>query len=485
MTNYKNNFFTQTPSIKNDILSEYSLELLGLFVKQVQEHLGRDNISSISHIMEIASKEVDNGQELFESLRSKVDEGDISQGSFPYYNNNYTLLSCIHDEMTLGSPFGISSLYGLLEYDFYDDVFSSGYSFIWRSVGITNEEVKKTVVKDFVEHLVQDIEVDDDSFDKVILDRLINGIMASEEDSDHSESDPHFLKKGEGFKRRTLIELMDKSACFQEHVGFFDIPDNYVLFTWIAPLCHKAYMDGMDSSDIMSGVMPIIEELANIYQIKESRERKEFCRRCLAHIAMGFSGLMKEIGFTKSDLSTLDFNESLKASCGLIVNSPLLFRSQSDADIVSTLYNDLALLEDLGISIDTDFIMELEASKSIGASLLNPYSTLYPASLLEATRNPLWDELVDINICYSSEPLPIEIIAAVLRREEHVRKKVPMKEYFTRDEQEFILKDLIKHNKLNKQVIDQIKAPGDLLMKYRKDLPSKLRKYSLEIDLGL
>lgn len=469
MKNNNENYFSDI-GVRNEELSEFSLKRIGKLSNAIRkQHEGAaGTLTSI-----------------IDQIGSNLDLDDI-EDIFSRNGTDYTLLTCLNNDNIRWFP-EILSFY---QDSIVSDISRSGMSSIWRSVGVSDEGYKKKLVIRLLKAIMDDaLPFYATEYNTYVPHHNTSIVIIRE--SQHIFGENSLLAQS-SLQDFLLNSETDRATGGCRYVNEIDQeyrPD--ILFTWVMPLCHWAYLNGKPEKEIMKGAGEIIEGLARGYRIEDPEHLALFHRRCLAHIAMGFRGLMREIGFKKEDLKTLsviDNDAFMMRDMRYVRLSPMSELSLGDQ--LSTVYHDLELLNEFDIEVDIDLLMDIEANKIIKSeSVLGPAADLKPEYLNQAIKHPLWMQIEDIMLSNScSKALPIDIQAAVFLRKasgKHFTISPEPKGPWNRAEQKHLLEKLADSNHLSMEMIEIIKPDGDILMKYKDKLPKEASRYAISQDLGI
>lgn len=477
MSNHPTDYFSGPLSIKNSMLNAHALDDMADFLSILKSrYKDASDIGSITKILHKTKSDYPDGLYIFEEIQEEMSEN---------WSPSWNTMCCILDEMSEDSGLRFMDFIHMLKLKAYQmDVMSSGFAGIWRSIGITDPKRKKIAVDNLVSTVSRDIHLHDGVGNKTpvltLKSRGIKSILCSDTHITHPESDPDFLSMDDGFKVKVFHDVMD---ILDKSNDASDLGRSSILFSWIMPLCHRAYLQGTPASEVIQTILPIVDAFSDRVEFRSQVDKDIFCRRCFAHIAMGFPELMKEINLQKSDLIQIEMNEGIKLKYPNILESPLVSSVHNKIDVVATIYNDIASLQESGITVDIDFIMDIEATRQKASDILPAYSELDKTSLLRAIKHPEWDNIRVLRASYSSKGLPIEVVSAILKRELITYPDVRGK--YSTEDQDFILKDLAKHNKVTREVIEKVNISTDILIRNRSLLPKNIKKYAFETDLGM
>lgn len=456
---------------------------------KIEEHFSAI-VTSPDALTEFSAKRTG---EILETLHSSITNPQVT--FMPLSEHKYILSSHGLDYTLLallpnGTEFFNEALKNV-SHSIDEDISRNGYACIWRSVGIKDERLKRRVVSEFIEALDKWLP---DLFSKQSQGKYIHGdlifeIMTRNRHATVERSSP-------------LCEFIDKNLLFDNlrdrvNVGYryaAEIGEEYrplAVFLWLAPLCHRAYIDGHQASDIVKGAGEIIDGLAQAIGIRDRKFHEIYKRRCLAHIAMGFVGLMKEIGFNREDiryLSADDHENVMFRDMEHLRTPPIL--ELSIADQVSMAYHDGCSLREVGITIDIDQLMDIEMNKAIyGGALLAATADYDPSVMIQAIHHPLWNEIRHLMLSTDHDKkMPLEVQAAVLKRESQgpAFSTVPaINGPWDRAEKQSLIGLLYESDALTMQVIKRIKPDSDIIRKYRDRMPKEAMRYAISDDMGL
>lgn len=431
-------------------------------------------------------------------LKTRETEGDSAIMDIMHQNNlDYTLMACINSEVAHIDRKKAHEMNAIIIEYFYDSVLSDisrcGISLIWRSIGMRDEEVKKKAVRE----LIADIDLVNNPPDHLSeLSFTIYGTTISIVDGKNIQEieSPYFPYADTRFLLDEREDRRAMSSRIVEIAGKEDYHD--ILFTWLMPLCHRAYIDNHKPSKIVERASEIIEGLADGYGILDEKSRGIFKRRCLAHIAIGFDGLMREIKMTREDVIPLSdhvIDKLPSNAMDFIKRSPAAFIS--DGDYESTALNDKESLAGKGIFMGIDeYMAEEENGLFHDISLLGIHAKHDPSLLYEAIRHPKWMTVpsiilkkTDMVVSHSSDTaFDIDIEIAILRREGMglTTHPLPIRQR-SRDEQEQIVSTLSEEGLFTVAVYNMTRPESDILMKYKDKIPHSLRRTAFESDLGI
>lgn len=155
----------------------------------------------------------------------------------------------------------------------------------------------------------------------------------------------------------------DRAAQFKEVVLPYCADSNEALFRYVIPLCHVTYLSGCSGSTVIKAAEPLVQAIAEWKQVPEKNGMQErFVRRCLAHIAMGFEDLMREVGIGRDDIIPIREESDLWVADNQIASSPLEYAIKQDS--ASTLAKNCQLLRDHGVEVGINELMEIEKRRN-------------------------------------------------------------------------------------------------------------------------
>lgn len=471
MTRDKDEFFSKTGVQKSE-LSDLSIERMSKIRSALLSYLPNGSDSGVL-------------TDIQRAIEAELDFNDIEE-VFDANFSDYTLMACLADD---GAAWTSDIIYSRMEV-LERDIERNGIASIWRSIGIIDENQKKKVVSGLVEKVVWDLINSMASYHEPELS--FNLVLAILNDNDWKMVSEDSVYYPLIDKELLFSSDADRAAAGYQCVQSF--PDEQraiILFTWLMPLCHRAYIDGRPHKDIIKGAQEILEGMAEAYGIEDAHCNELFKRRCLAHIAMGFSGLMMEIDFKKDDLKTLTYRDHevfALTDMRYLKLSPIA--ELSTGDHIAVIYHDAFMLDDFGIELDIDILMDIESHKiNKMDSALGAAADLNPDILLEAIEHPLWSEIEHIVLSTShSKELPIDVQAAMIKRltnGKHFTSSPAPRGPWGRSDQRYLLDYLVRENAAMMKGIDIIKPDSDILMKYRDKLPKEARRYAISNDLGI
>lgn len=453
-------------------LSVYSRDRLDLLNRSLLKHSPQEEGREINEILEGLDE-----RESYEYL-------DLVESCFSQHGIDYTLLSILDYE----NYNKLGDMRFALDEIIPEDLRLYGIGGLWRSLGIGSEELRRRAFIDLTEKLINELPLLFDPSRESHHD-ISMAILFDNREEIISHDDPFYQL----INQRILFDPEeDRESAAQLFISL--LPEyciNEYPLKWVMSLAQKAYINNKSPTEIMKGAAELIDGMSKSYRIKDPVHATLFKRRCLARVAMGFSGLMDEITFDKNDLKTLaghDHPYFLNSNMKYVRLSPLT--DLSVVDRVESAYNDADILKKKGIEIDIDILMDIEDNKlEFFSSALGATANFNPGILKEAIIHPLWLKIP--NLCISHEirkSFSIDVQAAILHRisaspqyTTHNRPNGPWK----RGEQKLLLEALAERGCLSTKVIEVIKPDGDILMKYKDKLPPEARRYAFESDLGL
>lgn len=465
----KDNFFSKT-GVRNNEITGFSLQRIGRVFDDLEEYRSPEENTITDAIAQFWM------------------EGDFQQFEEDIYINeiDYTLLTCLNNDNSVWIGPMVNTHNETIE----ADIFRNGYASIWRSIGINDEKLKKKLVLDFIGFIMSENKaLSGEPHIELVHNNCTVAIVSNNNYGILSDDDPLLEFLDEGLLFDSDRDRVDTGFRFVGQVGEEYRGD--VLFSWLMPLCHRAYLKGKEEKDIIKGASEILDGMAKAYHIHDPEYHDLFKRRCLAHIAMGFPSLMREIGFQKEDLmslSIIDHDGFMLRDMQYLRLSPLA--DLSHGDMVSMAYHDAMMLSEFDIEVDIDILMDIENNKDTPSnSLLGPTADFNPSILKEAITHPLWESIshIELSAQYGTK-LPIEIQAASLKRVSKGKHYTTMPSAtgpWSRAQKKELIEMLVDSESLSMNAIELIKPDSDILIKYQDKLPKGASRYALSQDLGI
>lgn len=475
-------------SISDSDLTSYSLDRMRELRGLLEMDFGKTEYSSYAHTISMLRK--DNG---YIDIIDRVDSRGL----------DYTLLACLRHEADALSDSDLNEIYNTIAHYYghsiHSDLITGGVQLIWRSVGIKHEGKKKVMVRRMLSSLIAALRESQyykiDSYSD--LSRATISITEGDNKFDkesffHPFSDTRFLTDDTGNRR-------EKSRLFFEQIPKQE--RSRILYRWLLPLCHMAYLDNAEPRLIMDSARDIIDGIADAHEIKTESGRELFQRRCLCHIAIGFEGLMNEVRMTRDDVLPLRPGELIELSDEekeYLTISPVCILSHSD--FIATAYNDRQMLLDNNIGLGIDELMEIEKEKVMNSiSALGAHIEISPSLMTQAAEHPEWMKIPYI-ILYSKNmiaqfsnqvygsigTMSLDMQIAILRREgAGLRTHPALSGKWTRDEQRQIVSELTEEGLFTASVYNIVKPDTDIVMEFSGKLPRSLYRLMIEEDLGV
>lgn len=368
------------------------------------------------------------------------------------------------------------------------DLSERGISAIWRSLGIPCEAQKRVAFDELITKLVGHFtELEDPSSNSC---RDVNIAIMTNNNSDIISEDEPFHPY---IKQSILLSpKVDRHKAGREFVKLVPSADRpEIPLTWMMSLAHRAYLDNVPAAEILRGASELVEGVASGYDINDPLHLALFRRRCLARIAMGFRDLMDAIDFNQTDIRTLgesDHPAFAAHSMSFIRQSPLSDISFSDG--MAGAYYDAKLLEERGIIVDIDLLMDIELHKYKDGPCTLAATAGFDLDILKsAVDHPLWMRIPRLYVRgYYTERFPPEVEASLLHRKDACPDFITYDVHcggWDRDRQANVLNHLQKRGAMSMNLIKMINPDGDILMQFRDSLPRKAFRHAIENDMGI
>lgn len=427
-----------------------------------------------------------------------------------------TLMVALYLDREHGTESAFNLCLELNTVDIEDNISSSGIGIIWRALLIKEEKKEKYMPRflsdfklDFEENRIAPYKQSDLS----TIGQLIRlySLMTPDYMSDNPLSQAplpiRIMASKDVLNKKSPEEIADVINQGHEHLsndfgweGNDDHKVEMTLFLWLKTLCQRGIMEGYQESFVLDvarkGTRAIIEKI----NIKEPGVTEIMERRALVNIAYGFEGFMKRIGVDKKDIMPV----SLILPEGIppmradhyntidrdVLSSPVTNRLLYDR--INYFHNEVNMLSSLGIDLNADELLTMEANNGLRASLLGGRISTGDDIWKEIASNPKFFEIKNLVItdyAYTIENPTTEFFVAVGERASSKKLTIAnFPEEPSEESKKLILELISRKNLFSDRMVKFLYDYGfnnNDLIPYITELTSKSKKDMIYTDMGL